>query len=84
MTHDKKSKMPGLVMPGDRDSEIRPFPVPHPGSGEVRLWVKAAELCESDLHFEAVVTQRRALEDGPAAVRDFDRGAAGKFIFQTG
>jgi len=51
MRRDEKEKMPGLVMPGSRVSEIKPFAVPHPGPGEVRLRVKAAGLCGSDIHF---------------------------------
>ncbi|NLE76821.1 MAG: alcohol dehydrogenase catalytic domain-containing protein, partial [Chloroflexi bacterium] len=42
--------MRGVTLLGDRRAEVRDFPTPEPGPGEVRLRVKAAGLCGSDLH----------------------------------
>ena len=41
--------MPGVVLPGDRQLEIRQFDVPRPGAGEVLIEIKASSLCGSDL-----------------------------------
>src|SRR3954470_14042525 len=43
--------MRGVVLPGDRRVEIRDFPDPSPGPGEVVLEIKASGLCGSDLKF---------------------------------
>lgn len=41
--------MQGLVLPGNRGLEIREYPVPEPGPGQVLLRMKASSLCGSDL-----------------------------------
>src|ERR671938_1569466 len=41
--------MTGVVLPGDRRLELREFPVPEPGPGQVLLRMKASALCGSDL-----------------------------------
>ena len=41
--------MPGVVLPGDRQLEIRQFDVPTPGPREVLIQIKASSLCGSDL-----------------------------------
>ncbi len=41
--------MKGVVLPGDRRLEMREFPVPEPGHGQVLVRVKASSLCGSDL-----------------------------------
>jgi threonine dehydrogenase-like Zn-dependent dehydrogenase len=41
----------GLVLLGDRTAEVREFPIPAPGPGEILLRVRAAGICGSDLHF---------------------------------
>src|SRR5437879_2694942 len=41
--------MTGVVLPGDRRLELREFPVPEPGSGQVLVRMKASSLCGSDL-----------------------------------
>ena len=41
--------MRGVVLPGDRQLEIREFPVPTPGPNEVLIRIKASSLCGSDL-----------------------------------
>lgn len=43
--------MKGIVLLGNRQAEVREFPDPQPGPGEVLIGVKAAGLCGSDLHF---------------------------------
>jgi threonine dehydrogenase-like Zn-dependent dehydrogenase len=42
--------MRGVVFLGDRELEIREFPDPIPGPGEVVLEMKASGMCGSDLH----------------------------------
>ncbi len=42
--------MRGIVFLGDRELEIRDFPDPKPGPGEVILTMKASGMCGSDLH----------------------------------
>jgi threonine dehydrogenase-like Zn-dependent dehydrogenase len=42
--------MRGVVFLGDRELEIREFPDPTPGPGEVVLEMKASGMCGSDLH----------------------------------
>ena len=43
--------MRGVVFTGDRQLEIRTFPDPTPGPGEVVLAIKASGMCGSDLKF---------------------------------
>ena len=43
--------MRGVVFTGDRQLEIRDFPDPSPGPGEVVLQIKASGMCGSDLKF---------------------------------
>jgi threonine dehydrogenase-like Zn-dependent dehydrogenase len=42
--------MKGVIFPGDRKLELREFPDPTPGQGEVVLKMKASGMCGSDLH----------------------------------
>lgn len=42
--------MKGIVFLGDRRCEVREFPVPEPGPGEVLLRIVATGICGSDLH----------------------------------
>src|SRR5258705_4176236 len=42
--------MRGIIFLGDRELEIRDFPDPKPGPGELNLEMKAAGMCGSDLH----------------------------------
>ncbi|HTO49020.1 MAG TPA: zinc-binding dehydrogenase [Burkholderiales bacterium] len=53
--------MKGVVFPGERRLEIREFPDPTPGPGEVVLEIKASGMCGSDLKFYRAV-------GGPAAL----------------
>jgi threonine dehydrogenase-like Zn-dependent dehydrogenase len=41
--------MKGVVLPGNRRLEVRDFPVPEPGPGQVLVRMKANSLCGSDL-----------------------------------
>ena len=44
-------KMQGaIIIGGQRQVELREFPVPEPGPGQVLLRMKAAGMCGSDLH----------------------------------
>ena len=43
-------RMKGVVFTGDRSVEIRDFPVPSPGPGEVQVRMTRAAICGSDLH----------------------------------
>src|SRR4051812_16940199 len=43
--------MKGVVLPGGRKVELRDFPDPTPGPGEVILEIKASGMCGSDLKF---------------------------------
>ena len=42
--------MYGVVFLGDRVAEVREFPIPHPGPGQVLIQMKRAAICGSDLH----------------------------------
>jgi len=42
--------MRGIVFVGNRRCEVREFPIPEPGRGEVLIRVKATGVCGSDLH----------------------------------
>ncbi len=41
--------MPGVVLPGNSTVEIREFPVPTPGHGQVLIQMKASSICGSDI-----------------------------------
>jgi threonine dehydrogenase-like Zn-dependent dehydrogenase len=41
--------MQGAVLPGNSTAELREFPVPEPGHGEVLIRVKASTICGSDI-----------------------------------
>lgn len=43
------STMTGVVLPGDRQLELRQFPIPEPEHGQVLVRMKASSLCGSDL-----------------------------------
>src|SRR5258706_897809 len=43
--------MRGIVFPGNRRLELRDFPDPTPGPGEVVLEIKASGMCGSDLKY---------------------------------
>ena len=59
--------MRGVVFLGNRKLEIREFPDPTPGSGDVVLAIKASGMCGSDLHpYRAVGNAAAALGLGGA------------------
>jgi threonine dehydrogenase-like Zn-dependent dehydrogenase len=41
--------MPGVILPGNSTVEIRDFPVPTPGHGQVLIQMKARSICGSDI-----------------------------------
>ena len=55
--------MRGVVFPGDRKAEVRDFPDPQPGPGEVVVQIKASGLCGSDLHLYRQTSAQRAGND---------------------
>jgi propanol-preferring alcohol dehydrogenase len=46
---DMQAMMKGVVFPGDKKVEVRDFPVPTPGMGEVLIKMKASAICRSDM-----------------------------------
>lgn len=55
--------MRGVVFPGDRRAEVRDYPDPEPGPGEVVVRMKASGLCGSDLHLYRQTAAQRAGND---------------------
>lgn len=55
--------MQGVILPGQRNVEIREFPVPEPGHGQVLIQMKASSICGSDLR----AIYREHLGTGPEA-----------------
>lgn len=43
------STMLGAILPGDGTTQLREFPIPEPGHGEVLIRVKASTICGSDI-----------------------------------
>ena len=41
--------MRGAVLPGDSSTQLREFPIPQPGHGEVLIRMKASTICGSDI-----------------------------------
>src|SRR5262245_57196219 len=52
--------MRGVVFLGGRQAEVREFPDPKPGPGEVVVQMKAGGLCGSDLHLYRQSVDARA------------------------
>lgn len=44
-----QTSMPGAILPGDSSVQLREFPVPHPGHGEVLIRMKSSTICGSDI-----------------------------------
>ncbi|MGH7683925.1 MAG: zinc-dependent alcohol dehydrogenase family protein, partial [Vulcanimicrobiaceae bacterium] len=63
--------MRGVVFTGDRELELRNFPDPAPGPGEVVLEIKASGMCGSDLKF---YRRSKAGGQGAAALGFADPG----------
>lgn len=57
--------MKGIVFTGDRKLELRDFPDPTPGPGEVVLEIKASGMCGSDLKFYRAAGGASSLGLGP-------------------
>jgi len=57
--------MQGVVLPGNSTVEIREFPVPEPGHGQVLVKMKASSICGSDIR----AIYREHLGKGPEAYR---------------
>ena len=49
MTTMPEKTMPGVVLPGNSTVEIREYPVPTPGHGQVLVQMKASSICGSDI-----------------------------------
>ncbi len=56
-------KMKGVLLPGGRRVEIKEFPVPEPGHGQVLIKMKASSICGSDIR----AIYREHLGHGPEA-----------------
>jgi threonine dehydrogenase-like Zn-dependent dehydrogenase len=52
--------MRGVVFTGDRRAEVRDFPDPEPGPGEVVVRMQVSGLCGSDLHLYRQTAEQRA------------------------
>lgn len=52
--------MRGVIFLGDRQAQVRDYPDPQPGPGEVTVQLKAAGLCGSDLHLYRQTAAERA------------------------
>ena len=66
--------MKGAVFPGNRQVELRDFPDPTPGPGEVVLEIKASGMCGSDLHVY------RSPGGGPAMAAALGLGGEGRAV----
>jgi 2-desacetyl-2-hydroxyethyl bacteriochlorophyllide A dehydrogenase len=62
--------MQGVILPGQRKVEIREFPVPEPGHGQVLIEMKASSICGSDLR----AIYREHLGAGPEAYQNVIAG----------
>jgi threonine dehydrogenase-like Zn-dependent dehydrogenase len=49
MSRHVADSMKGLVLPGNSTAELREFPVPAPGHGEVLIRRKSSTICGSDI-----------------------------------
>lgn len=62
--------MRGVLLPGDRRVEIKGFPVPEPGHGQVLVKMKASSICGSDIR----AIYREHLGHGPEAYQNVIAG----------
>ena len=62
--------MKGVLLPGQRRVEMREFPVPEPGHGQVLVKMKASSICGSDIR----AIYRERLGHGPEAYQDVIAG----------
>ncbi len=54
----------GLILLGNRQAEVREFPLSKPGAGEILIKVKAAGICGSDLHFYRSTPEKLGIRRG--------------------
>ena len=57
--------MIGVILPGNSTVEVRSFPVPEPGPGQVLVRVRASSICGSDIR----AIYRAHLGKGPEGYR---------------
>ena len=71
--------MRGVVFLGDRVAEVRDFPKPQTGRGQVLVKLKTAAICGSDLH-----TYRRPAADfmGQVGADEEGQGTAGEGVVE--
>lgn len=62
--------MKGVLLPGQRRVEIKEFPIPEPGHGQVLVKMKASSICGSDIR----AIYREHLGHGPEAYQDVIAG----------
>ena len=62
--------MPGVILPGNSTVELREFPVPEPGHGQVLVRMKASSICGSDIR----AIYREHLGHGPEAYQNVIAG----------
>ena len=65
--------MKGIVFTGDRKAEVREFPEPEPGPGEVLVRMKASSYCGTDMHFyrkgwDEMVSMRKGFGGSPETI----------------
>ncbi|MEJ2556077.1 MAG: zinc-binding dehydrogenase [Anaerolineae bacterium] len=65
-----EATMRGVVLPGQRQVEMREFPVPGPGYGQVLVKMKASSICGSDIR----AIYREHLGKGPEAYQNVIAG----------
>lgn len=65
-----EATMRGAVLPGQRQLEMREFPVPEPGYGQVLVKMKASSICGSDIR----AIYREHLGKGPEAYQNVIAG----------
>lgn len=66
MSHPLPTHMTGAVLPGDSTVQLREFPLPEPGPGQVLLRMKASSICGSDIR----AIYRAHLGTGPEGYQD--------------
>jgi threonine dehydrogenase-like Zn-dependent dehydrogenase len=66
----KEEVVKGVLLPGDRRVELREFPVPEPGHGQVLVKMKASSICGSDIR----AIYREHLGHGPEAYQNVIAG----------
>ena len=79
MMRQPNATMPGVVLPGERRLEIRDFPLPSAGPGQVVVETRASTICGSDLR---AIYRPREQGTGPEAYRGVIAGhePAGRIV----